>query len=230
MKRLISVAAIAIVCTTLCYKSFAQKSFAGTVKFETKFEGETNPQVHIPSEQTQTIFENKMKNTLYNGMLRTIQDGDSLSITYLFDIPGYGRIGNTSGREINEENLLRTSFSYTERTDTKTICGYLCKGYDVVSIITDEDDDEDEAVELKFIVYTTKEIGKDDNINAFNFPGLSGYPLYTEFEKDGVKTITQAKEVKKGKVKSLDFLIPTDYKMLSQEEWDFFIKQITGGK
>ena len=229
MKKLISVVAIAIVCTTLCCKSFAQKPFAGTVKFETKYEGETNPQLHIPTEQIQTIFENKMKTSLYNGLLRTIQDGDSLTITYLFDIPGFGRIGNTSSREVNEENLLKSTFFYTERTDSKNICKYECKGYDVTCIILNEDDDEDEAVEIKFIVYTTKAIGKDDNINAFSFPGLSGYPLYTEFEKDGVKTIIQAKEVKKGKVKAVDFLIPSDYRMLSDEEWEFMMKQITGG-
>ena len=227
MKKLISVSTMAIICIMLSYSSFAQKYFAGTVKFETKYEGETNPQIHIPTEELQTIFENKMKTSLYGGAMRTIQDGDSLTITILIDIP-QGRIGHTSNREANEEDLLKYSFSYTERTDTKNICGYECKGYDVVCII--DDDEEEETKELKWLVYTTKEIGKDENINAFRFPGLSGYPLYTERESDGVKTITQAKEVKKAKIKALDFLIPSDYRMLTDEQWEPIRKQLSGGK
>ena len=220
MKKLMSILTVAVVCNALIYSSFAQKTpFAGTVKFEQKYEGNINPQKHIPIEATYTIFENKTKVTLFMGVnVFIIQDGDALVRTVLIDIP-QGRIGLTDSKEEVDEELLMKKFTYAERDDTKTICGYECKGYDVTCIVmSDDDDDEDEATEIKTIVYTTQEIGKDNNINAFDYPGLSGFPLYTETEADGVKTIVQAKEVKKSKVKATDFLIPSDYKMLEGEQ------------
>ena len=231
MRKGISVLAVAIICTTVSYESSAQKSFAGTVRFEVKFEGDIDPQKHGPSEPiVYTIFENKEKTSLYNGVIQTIKDGDALTETNLVDWPGYARIGHTASKESKQKDLSRKKYSYVERADTKNICGYECKGYDVTLVIKDEDDDDDEeGEETKYIVYTTKEIGKDDNINALDHPGLSGYPLYMEFEKDGVKTIIQAKEVKKGKIKAVDFLIPSDYKMCSDEEFqEEFMKRVQG--
>jgi len=229
MKRLIVVVVIAVVCTTLSYKSLAQTSFAGTVKFETKYEGETNPQKHIPSETTYTIFENKKKwTTVFRGInIYIIQDGDALTKTVLVDVP-QGRLGYVDDKEAIEEELLKKTCTYTERTDTKNICGYECKGYDIVCVIMNEDEDEEEEeTEIKIIVYTTNEIGKNDNINAIDNPELSGFPLYTEMEKDGVKTIIQAKEIKKTKVKNVDFLVPSDYKMV-KDEYKAGLKQTLG--
>lgn len=221
MNRLMSIVTIAIVCTTVSYKSFAQKApFAGTVKFETRYEGDIDPQKHIPSEITYIVFENKTKQTIFMGInIYLINNGDAMTKTVLIDAP-QGRIGFTDDKDVVEDDLLKKKFTYTERTDTKNICGYECKGYDVTCVIMneDEDDDEDDVTEQKMIVYTTKEIGKDGNINSIDFPGLSGFPLYTEVEMDGVKTIMQAKEVKKSKVKDTDFLIPSDYKMYEGEQ------------
>ncbi|MCL2131046.1 MAG: hypothetical protein FWH36_01120 [Lentimicrobiaceae bacterium] len=231
MKKIIFGLAVAISCTTVSYKSFAQKYFAGTITFETKYEGDTDPQRHIPSQQTCIIFENKEKAELYNGVLRTIKDGDALTVTMLVDWPGYPRIGYVSDKEATQKALSSQKFSYEERSDTKTICGYECKGYNVTAVVKEEEeeDEEEEAVELKYIVYTTKEIGKDDNINALDYPGLSGYPLYVESEKDGVKTIIQASEVKKSKLKAVDFMVPSDYKMCSEEEFqEEMIKRAQG--
>ena len=236
MKRLMSVLTIAVVCNTLSYSAFAQNPpFAGTVKFETKYQGDIDPQKHVPFEITYTIFENKIKLTMpYRGInIYVIQDGDLLTQAGLADIP-QGRVGYADNMEEVEDELLMKKFTYAERGDTKTICGYVCKGYDVTCIVTNEDaeEDEEETTEIKWIVYTTKEIGKDNNINALDFPKLSGFPLYRETEKDGVKTITIAKEVKKSKVKSTDFLIPSDYKMTKDQQkagTKAFIRNIING-
>jgi hypothetical protein len=228
MKKEIVVVAVAILCTMVSYRTFAQKYFAGTVKMETKYEGDIDPQKHVPHENTFTVFDNKIKQTFTGGgfSMQRIEDGDAMSVTVLYDILGYGKVGYTANKEAVEEELSHVKFSYEERSDTKTICGYECKGYNVTIVVSadadededDEDDDEDEVTEVKIIVYTTLEIGKDNNINAFKFPGLAGFPLYTEREGNGVKQISQAKEVKKGKVKAVDFLIPSDYKMCGNED------------
>jgi len=223
MKKIVSVLTIAIVCNTVGCKLLAQKYFAGTVKVEIKYEGDIDPQKHIPQELEYTIFENKTKTTVYNGLVQIMQDGDALTETQLWDLSmfGFGRLGTAVDREAMQNQLSKKKFSYEERSDTKTICGYVCKGYNVTVIAIEEDeeedDDEDDATEIKLLIYTTTEIGKDGNINAFDYPGLSGFPMYSEFEKNDVKTIVQVKEVKKGKIKAVDFMIPSDYKMYDKE-------------
>jgi len=225
MKRAVSVLTIAIICTTVSYKSFAQKYFAGTVKFEVKFEGDIDPQKKTTQEVEYTIFENKFKLS-GNGQQR-IYNGDASSVTWLIDLSGvgYDRIGRI-------DTLLRDStsgrYSYESRGDTKTICGYECKGYNVTHTYIDKDYDEEEEIEEKYIVYTTTEIGKDNNINVFEYPGLSGYPLYEEFEKKGIKVISQAKEIKKGKVKEIDFMIPSNYRIhVTEEAWEEEMKKLS---
>ena len=229
MKKVIAVLVVVAVCMTASYRSFAQKYFAGTVTFEIKYEGDIDPQKHVPSEITYTIFENKMKRTdSGSGLSRVIiQDGDAVTITYLFDVLGYGRIGRLASKEEILKDRDKVKRSYVERTDSKTICGIECKGYDVTVVFIDEEEEEEDYEKINFIVYTTKEIGKDDNINIFENPGLSGYPLYQEIEKKGVKTIVQAKEVKKGKVKAVDFLVPSDYRISkTDEEWEAEIEKL----
>jgi hypothetical protein len=216
MKRLGSVLAIAVVCTTVSYEAWSQNSFAGTVKFAVKYEGDINPQKHVPYEKTYIIFENKVKEPTYGGQRYEIYDGDSLTITEILDLIGYGRFGRVIESETMEEMLSYKTFTYEERADTKTICGYVCKGYNATLVEESEDDDNDdeaEPKEIKYVFYTTKEIGKNDKINALIFPGLSGFPLYIEKTSEGVTEITQATEVKKGKVKLVDFMIPSHCKM-----------------
>ena len=218
MKRVVSVLTIAIICTTVSYKSFAQKYFAGTVKFEIKYEGEIDPQKHVTKEYECDIFENKSKKN-GNGQ-QIIYDGDASTVTVLLDLTGvgYDRVGKI---DTLQRDSTDGKFTYEPRGDTKTICGYECKGYNVTYTYIDEEYDEEEEIEVKFILYTTTEIGKDNRINVFEYPGLSGYPLYTEIEKDDVKTIIQAKEIKKGKVKAIDFMIPSNYRIhVTNEAWE----------
>lgn len=217
MKKLVPILVIAVVGITMSNRVFAQKYFAGTVKVEIKFEGDINPQKHVPKETTYSIFENKRKITETGSITsHFIYDGDSATTTTLYDIVGHGRLGYVD-REFVQRNFANVDFSYAERGDTKTICGYECKGYDVTIVTTNEETDEEKIG--KAIVYTTQAIGKDENINAFQFPGLSGYPLYVEKEYEGATQITQAKEIKVGKVKGIEFLIPSDYKMCTKEQW-----------
>lgn len=224
MKKSAFVIAAVVMYITVNQQTFAQKSFAGTVTFETKYEGDTDPQKHKTHEAIYSIFENKTKQSLSGGGVsqHVITNGDDLSVTVLLDISGLGRYGKITKK--NKEDMFKdVKISFVDRGDSKNICGFECKGYDVTLVDMGEidEDDEDDVKEIKFIVYTTKEIGKDDNINAFQFPGLSGYPLYIELEVKDVKQITQAKEVKKGKVKAVDFLVPSDYKMFdNDEDWN----------
>jgi len=225
MKKLAFVLTVVIVCTTGSYRTHAQSSFAGTITFTVKYEGDLNPQKHIPHERKVLVFGNKTKEFEWGGQYNIIYDGDSLTQTEIINMTGYGCIGYVIKSEEVEERLLSRTYTYEERNDTKNILGYECKGYDVTVVLLEsneddwgreeeEDEDGEEILKtVKYIVYTTKAIGKDDNINAFKFPGLSGYPLYVEKIDGDIKTITQAKEIKKGKVKIFDFMIPSGCEM-----------------
>ena len=197
----------------------AQKtsSFAGTVKMSVKYEGNTNPQDHQPHEVTYTILGNKIKQI--NGPWIYILDGDAVTQTRLLDIPA-NRAGAKVPKEHFEMQQEDLKYTYVKSEETKTICGYVCTRYDIT--VYDAEVDE----ETKSIVYTTTEIGADENINNFEYPGLTGFPLYEETESKGVKETSVAIEVKPTKVKSVDFLIPSDYKMMTFLEFNAFLKAL----
>lgn len=224
MKKIFSISAIAVFafCMFASIQTNAQKvKFAGTVKFHVRFDGEIDPQKHVPQDVMYTIFGNKImaKQQIFIQM----QDGDAVTKTILIDYPG-SRIGYiTQKKDIQEEQAL-AKYTYTKGNETKTICGYVCDKYEVSVYDAEEDE------ETKFIVYTTTEIGNDNNINSLDYPGLTGYPLYTEIEKDGIKTTIEATEVKKGKIKAVDFLLPSDYKIYdTAEEFGAAFQELFGG-
>jgi len=197
----------------------AQKvdSFAGTVKFSVKYEGNTNPKDHAPYEQTITILGNKMKVSDPSGEIQ-IMDCNEPSIIFLYDYPGY-KCGYTESKEVIEERFESKKFTYVKGEETMTICGYLCTRYDVTIFDTDTEE------ETKIIVYTTTEIGENNEINNLDYPGLTGFPLYEESEIKGVKKTEKAIEIKKTKVKAVEFLVPTAYKMFpSYMEWALFMR------
>jgi len=207
--------------TVLTANAQKSKSFGGTVKFSVKFEGDTDPRVHVPRDVVYTIFGNKTK--VVDQSAIQIKDGDAVTTTLLLDIPG-NRVGYTVTKEQIEEQHSSIKYTYTKGEDTKTICGYLCTRYDITAYNVEEDE------EVKLFVYTTTEIGENNNINNLEYPGLTGYPLYTEIEQKGVKTIMEATEIKKTKVKPVDFLIPSNYKMMSLEDFQAFIQSMYGGR
>ncbi|MDR0603062.1 MAG: DUF4412 domain-containing protein [Bacteroidales bacterium] len=222
MKKLCSICVVAVLCVFTAMEVNAQKSksFAGTVKFAIKYEGDTDPQTHQPGEYICTVFGNKQKTS--NQWYQQIVDGDAVTITVLLDIPG-NRMGYTQKKESIEEQFSAVKLTYTKSEETKTICGYVCTRYDITVLDVEEDE------ESKVIVYTTTEIGSGNNINSTTLPGLTGFPLYIEQESEGVKSIQEAIEVKKAKIKSVDFMVPSDYTIYdTQEEFQEKLQELMG--
>ena len=223
MKRSFSILVMGalVMFNVLAANAQKSKTFAGTVKYSFKYEGDTDPKKHIPMDIMLTIFGNKMK--IYQSpMVLQILDGDAGTITVLVDIPG-NKIGTIVPKEQNEEKFEAYKYTYVKGEETKTICGYVCTRYDATVYDIEEEE------ETKIIFYTTTEIGENDNINRFEYPGLTGFPLYAEFEEHGVKTIQAAVEVKPTKVKAVDFLIPSAYNIMSPEEFGSYIKALQEG-
>ncbi len=191
------------------------KSFAGTIKFSIKYEGDFDPQqlANAPLEQSETVMGNFTRSTqdLQGAYRHTINVVDST--IYLLDLPTE-KIAYAVPASLIQESLENVNFEIKKREDTKVICGYTCQGYDIT--VTNK---EDEEKTVTFLVYTTEEIGIDEKINASSVPGLKGYALYQEQPAgEGKKIISEAVEVKKKKVSEFDFMIPANYKYYTIEE------------
>ena len=226
MKKIFSVSVIAAFafCMFATIQVNAQKvKFAGTVKLSVRYEGDIDPQKHTPKEAVYTIFGNKIKQQGDGQIL--IMDGDAYTTTILLDVPGEP-MGAVMKKEEMQEMYEGMKFTFEKTEETKTICGLVCTRYNVKMYDIEEDE------EQNMIIYTTTEIGDNNNINNtfISYPGLTGFPMYMEFESNDVKTIQEVIEVKKAKVKAVDFLIPSKYKIYdSQNEMSERLQELFGG-
>ena len=226
MKRIIIIFIAAICCMNMSnLMAQKKKAFNGTVKFSIKYEGDLDPQAlaKAPTEVNYLIFENNTKVTqdLGGAFRHVITVGDSGKTILLFDIPGQ-KMAVVISKAENEEQRQGLTYDIVEGSDTKEICGFVCKRYDIT--ITNIEEDK----QHKMFVYTTDKIGLDEKIK-FDIPGLKGYPLYQETENNGIKTIYEAVEVKKKKVSSAEFLIPEGYQTMTLDEFQELLKNAGGG-
>ncbi|HOF15473.1 MAG TPA: hypothetical protein PLF32_02810 [Bacteroidales bacterium] len=216
MKRITVTVLMVIFCFT-SINSMAQKKkeFAGTVTFSIKYEGDIDPQklANAPTSLTYLVAGNNTKLTI-NGqgyVQHVVSLGDSSQELTIIDHPMQQLIIKKSKEDFEEEREY-LKYTITPSDETKTICGYVCKRYDV-SIENIEDDSE-----TKIICFTTEEIGQDERIN-FDVPGLKGYPLYQEQMIGDIKIINEAVEVKKKKIKPVEFLMPANFTVITYDEY-----------
>ncbi len=194
--------------------TFAQKPFAGSIVFETTASGTDDPNIAAQlaemSEEV-TIMGNNTK-TAINQMgvdIIHITNGDYKLATTIIDIPGYGKYYiEQEEADINKAfEKVKQDFNYT--SETKEICGYNCKKVEVK--ITDLESDEESSL----VLWVTEDLMTGDQINFSNYPGLKGYPLCVEIEREisgeNITLIQTAKTITPNKkVKASTFLRPSD--------------------
>lgn len=210
--------------------AFAQKPFAGKITFESTVEGCSDPNIAAQvAEQVQeyTIMGNCYRMDMSVGIdVSIISNGNSKTVTTLFNIPGYGKYYNQMTEEDLQKRLSTTKQDYTYTEETKTIAGYTCKK--VIVKETDLETDEEETS----VLWVTTELGLGDNINFASNPGLKGYALSTEqkteISGEEVTIITTASKITPDKkVKPTNFLLPSDAKDFSEAPEE--LKQMLGG-
>lgn len=195
--------------------SFAQKPFAGTIKSKYTVEGTTDPNIlaNLPENQMIYLYENYTKTVVeMPGMNQiAITNGSTKTSYVIFDITGMGKYYiETTEAEIKEARAnVETKYEYTG--ETKTIAGYNCEK--VIETSIDKETDEESVV----ILYVSKDINPNADINFGSHPDLVGYPLRTETTSEAngseFKLIVEAVEVTPSKkVKLADFLLPADGK------------------
>lgn len=114
-----------------------------------------------------------------------------------------------SGDEINKSMSLKPAYSVEFTSDVKNIIGFNCNK----AIVTVNNDKQD-----AFTVYYTDKI-KIDTPNWCNeFLEIPGVMLEYQYEKYGVCMRFFASNITYQKVNDDEFTIPTDYKLISEEE------------
>ena len=210
--------------------AFAQKPFAGKITFEFSAEGISDPNIAAElAEQTveYIVMGNNFRMEVSQGIdFITIANGNNKTYTMIFGFPGYGKYYIQQTEEDFQKRMATAKMDFNYTDEEKTISGYKCKK--VVVTATDLETDEEESI----VLWVTSELGLGDEINYFEYPGLKGYPLCTESEKEingeNVKIIqTATKIVPDKKVKPTLFLLPSDAKPLDEAPEE--LKQVLGG-
>ncbi len=199
---------------------FAQKkgkSFSGTIEFALKYEGmDPAQEAQMPKALSVIISENKSKTVLDAGMyaMNTITDGDSETMLIYLDLMGQKMAYKQTKEELDKSKAEGTKPTVKLIDETKEIAGYQCKKAEV-SVI-----DEETLEENITVIWYTDEIGISPKANFANqFDGISGYPLETISKGNDVTQIMTATSVKKGKIKATEFLLPSDAKEMTLDEF-----------
>lgn len=170
----------------------AQLSMVGDINLVTYFKGQKSR-----AEQSSPMTGNNI----------IIIDNDTKKMLVLMDVPMVGKKYMES--EINDENTKADDTKVEETGDTKTIAGYVCKGYKVIG--------KSQGVDAKMLIYATDKIDAPNKETASLKGKIKGYPMYTkvEIEQMGMPmTITmEATSVKAEKVDDSKFAmtIPEGY-------------------
>lgn len=211
---------VAIVATSINIASAqkAKKPFSGTITDSLAYEGlEPTQAAQMPKTSTRLISGNMQKSTTDFGQVAivTITDGDLE--TYIMYFEGGGEKHGISLKKADLEKRKAENKSpkpvVTLSDETKTIVGMKCKKATIV--VTDEETGDVKTT----ILWYTDELGTNDKLEFMNnYEGVNGIILGEE-ESDG-KTVRKsyAKEIKKSKVKELEFLLPAETVLYPSEE------------
>ncbi|MCK9613579.1 MAG: hypothetical protein PHR81_10830 [Bacteroidales bacterium] len=227
MKKAFKALVILLCVGTFCIPStFGQKKFKGIITYAITYGGTIDAATAAmqPKITTLAIYENKQKSTTSTQGVTfdEITDGDNKSKITLLDLMGQKVYFKTSTTEIEAEIAENPEPEIKYSEETKSVAGYNCKKADY--IMQNEDGET-----ISSVVYYTEELGGELLNYGGQFNKLKGVPLeYTMTTPDGKIITFAASEVKRGKVKDTDFLIPADYVELSAEEKQQLLNQLKG--
>ena len=237
MSKTAKIIMVAVMVLSACTLA-AQNTFKGIVKYEVKSTGEVT--VNIPAEQATMeirVMGDKLiyKDMLQEGMKLTMNVDLSQAIAYLnsqdIELESYTGDGKLLIEEVQKQSDIDSMYMvdtepghyYLELVngETNKIAGYTCKkaikhSYD------------DEGTDHPLVIWYSEELGPQYNFlfasAAIITPGM---PMQFTITGDGGKAITYtAAEVVKGKVKDVDFLLPSGFKKTSQEEFQQIMKEV----
>ncbi len=238
MKKIIVMAAIAILAVG---SVFAQNKFRGIVTYSVTSTGETA--VQIPADYTAEVkvFDNKVltssqiftqspmiNSVLIDGLKQYSCMDLSMIMMYLeqndVELSYKGSSKIVVSHEFTQNDVDSLTIPVTEgfyieydNSATKTIAGMTAKKA-IIHVFNDEGEDK------PITIWYSDEMGPDVN---FLFNGIRGVALeYSIDMGEGQQITLSATDIKKGKVKEVDMLLPSGYETISQEESSKLFEEI----
>ena len=209
---------------TFCSASFAQKKFRGILTVSYSYTGMDAATIaQLPKSKTLMVYDNLSKEQTNYGpvLMEQILNGDAKTISILLDQMGdkkYLKFTTEESKQLADK-VTDIKIIYTE--ETKSIAGYTCKK----AIVTSKNED---GITISDTVFYSEELGNEALNWGSKFEGLKGMPMQYKVTQDELVITVMVTEVKKGKVKDTDFLIPSDYVEFSAEEKQQMIDQFKG--
>jgi len=164
--------------------------------------GDINMTTYFKGQKSRTEVESPMTGKNIN-----IVDNDAKEMLVLMDNPMLGKKYLKQDFKKSEEELKDTSV--TPNGETKTVAGYVCTGYDVVT--------KQQGAELKIKMFVTDKISAQEQYSAMLDGKIKGFPMYLAItmNQNGINIITtmEATEVKNESVADSKFTmtIPEGY-------------------
>lgn len=218
MKKLLTgFTMVFIAMVTLMPLAKAQKApFTGTVVFDVKAEGEIPEQAKamMPTEMTLKLSPDKQSMSMNFGMMeqKTISDVATQESNSMMNVMGQKLVMKVTAAQMKEQRLAQGETSGVKLlTDTKTIAGYVCKKAVITKKVKDGAD-------------LTMEVFYTDDIDVSNFkfsnaiPELNGFPMEYTMKSGPMAFKMVARSVKKENIAASEFVVPADYKQVTQEE------------
>lgn len=211
---------------TISYFVSAQKKakpFQGTMIFTVSYSGEgLTPMMkaNLPAEVSMSYKESNTRTeyTSSQTSVAYITRYDSLTTTILYDMGVQKFACTISSKEKTQEslkNLLPAKIKYFD--STKVIAGYTCKKAEITSFIKDKETGEIDS--SKSVIYYTDDIYIPNSNWNTDFKEIKGVLLEFSDDRNGIISVYTAKEVKKKKLLDSFFLIPSDYQIMTPEEF-----------
>lgn len=205
----------------------AQKDFGGTLKMKTYAINTEDANIlsQVQSESEVTVWGSKTKivNSQQGIGAVIITDGTTGITNVVLDLSQMA-YGKYLLRDTNDNKFIQYDFDY-DKSDTKTIAGYNC--YKATVTVTNLENDESKSLKL----YITEDLMNPSTYKSFEYPGIKGYPMYTEIDmpNDGnpftlVQEVFEVKADKKVNAKS--FILPAGWEPI--ENAPDAVKQMFG--
>lgn len=224
-KILIAFMAVCILGSITVSAQKAAKPFKGQITFSMKYSGDIDAATAAqqPSVMVMSVLGNLTKTEIVAGpvVIDIVTNGDNKTSITMFDMMGQKKYYKMTTAEIDAKVAEGGTPEIKYLDETKVIAGYTCKK---AEFITKDEDGKTNTT----VVFYCEELGGTEANYGGQFTGLKGLPLEYEATQNGVITKISATEVKKGKVKETDFLVPSDYEELTPEEKQQIIDQFSG--
>lgn len=208
---------------------FQTSGFTGLIVYGITINSDADPQVaqKLQGSTIKIYLRGNMSRTESNfgGLYKQIVIGDSKNPdqpVVLMEIMGNKYQVKIDDKAKKAAELMKPDIKYIEGS-SKTIAGYPCK--EAQAIVTEKKT----GSRYTSDIYYTDKLPNIGGIENGRFKGLNGIPLSFTSNRNGTSFTMFAKSITKQPVSDSLFVIPSGYKLMSQEEIKEDMMQKMGG-